>query len=87
MINTYVDINLYGGSTDPGKWPDVSPTSISEKMLVMKKYFDDKIQILNKGELLVMKNHGCTKLVNFECRLRAEMRLYILFDIFLSFSY
>ncbi len=30
----------------------------------MKKYFGDKIQILNKGDLLVMKNHGRTKLLN-----------------------
>lgn len=40
FLNTYVDIHLYGGSSDPGKWPFSSPTSISEKMLVMKKYFD-----------------------------------------------
>ena len=30
----------------------------------MKKYFGDKIQILNKGDLLVMKNNGRTKLLN-----------------------
>jgi len=42
FLNTYVDIHLYGGSSDPGRWPFVSPTSVSEKMLVMKKYFDEE---------------------------------------------
>jgi uncharacterized protein (TIGR02145 family) len=41
LINTYVDLYLYGGPSDPGNWPSVSPTSISEKMLVMKKYYDE----------------------------------------------
>jgi len=42
FINTYVDIYLYGDfSTDPGRWPDIQPTSITEKVLVMKKYFDE----------------------------------------------
>ena len=37
LINTFVDINLYDGSS---KWPDVSPSSTTEKLLVMKKYYD-----------------------------------------------
>jgi hypothetical protein len=38
MINTFVDIHLY--DTEAGKWPDVNPTTTTEKALVIKKYFD-----------------------------------------------
>lgn len=38
LLNTFVDIHLY--ETSSGKWPNVSPTSTTEKVLVMKKYFD-----------------------------------------------
>jgi hypothetical protein len=38
MINTFVDIHLY--DTEGGKWPDVEPTTTTEKALVMKKYYD-----------------------------------------------
>ena len=43
FINTYVDIYLYN---DPNNnWPISNPTSISEKMLVMKKYFDADLDV------------------------------------------
>jgi uncharacterized protein (TIGR02145 family) len=37
FLNTFVDINLYDSNV---KWPDISPSSTTEKLLVMKKYFD-----------------------------------------------
>jgi hypothetical protein len=38
MVNTFVDVHLYENPND--KWPDSEPTSKTEKVLVMKKYYD-----------------------------------------------
>jgi hypothetical protein len=40
-INTFVDIHLYDNPND--HWPQVSPTSTTERALVLKKYFDPTI--------------------------------------------